>query len=39
LYYYLGDLHSQTLNIKEDIEFQTGLIVKLNSRKNYKFVN
>jgi hypothetical protein len=31
--YDLGDLNTLTLKIKEDIEFQTGLIVKLNSRK------
>jgi hypothetical protein len=33
LYYDLGDMHTLTLKIKEDIEFQTGLIIKLNSGK------
>jgi hypothetical protein len=29
----LGDMHTLTLKIKEDIEFQIGLIVKLNPGK------
>jgi hypothetical protein len=31
--YDLGDMHTLNLNIKEDIEFQRGLIVKLNRGK------
>jgi hypothetical protein len=31
LYYDLGDMNTPTLKIKEDIEFQMGLIVKLLS--------
>jgi hypothetical protein len=31
LYYNLGDMHTPTPKIKEDIEFQRGLIVKLLS--------
>jgi hypothetical protein len=33
LVYDLGDMHIVTLNIKKDIEFQIGLIVKLLSWK------
>jgi hypothetical protein len=33
LYYDLGDMHTLTLKIKEDIEFQIGTNVKLNPRK------
>jgi hypothetical protein len=29
LYYDLGDMHTPTLKIKENMEFQKGLIVKL----------
>jgi hypothetical protein len=29
----MDDMHIVTLNIKEDFEFQKGLIVKLNHRK------
>jgi hypothetical protein len=32
LYYDLNDMHKPTLKIKEDMEFQRGLIVKLNWR-------
>jgi hypothetical protein len=31
LYYDMDDMHTLTLKIKEDIEFQSGLIVKLLS--------
>jgi hypothetical protein len=31
--YDLDDMHTLTLKIKEDIEFQKGINVKLNSRK------
>jgi hypothetical protein len=30
LYYDMGDVHTLTLKIKEDIEFQRGMNVKLN---------
>jgi hypothetical protein len=30
LYYYLGDMHTLTLKIKEDIKFQRGINIKLN---------
>jgi hypothetical protein len=30
LYYDMGDMHTLTLNIKEDMEFQIGINVKLN---------
>jgi hypothetical protein len=33
LYYDLGYIHTLTLKIKEDIEFQIGINIKLNSRK------
>jgi hypothetical protein len=33
LYYDQGYMHTLTLKIKEDVEFQTGLIVKLNPGK------
>jgi hypothetical protein len=33
LYYDLGDMHTLTTNIKEDIEFQRGINVKLNPEK------
>jgi hypothetical protein len=33
LYYELGDMHTLTLKIKEDIEFQRGMDVKLNPGK------
>jgi hypothetical protein len=33
LYYYLSDMYTLTPNIKEDIEFQRGLIVKLKPEK------
>jgi hypothetical protein len=33
LYYDMGDMHILTLNIKEDIEFQRGLIIKLKAGK------
>jgi hypothetical protein len=36
LYYDLGYIHPLTLKIKEDIEFQIGLIIKLNTRENVK---
>jgi hypothetical protein len=29
----LGDMHTLTLKIKEDIEFQKGINIKLNPRK------
>jgi hypothetical protein len=32
--YDLGDMHTLTLQIKEDIEFQRGINVKLNPEKN-----
>jgi hypothetical protein len=31
--YDLGDMNALTLKVKEDIEFQRGMIVKLNPRK------
>jgi hypothetical protein len=34
LYYDLGDMYTFTPKIKEDIEFQRGINVKLNSRKS-----
>jgi hypothetical protein len=34
LYYGLGDMHTLTLKIEEDIEFQRGIIVKLNPGKS-----
>jgi hypothetical protein len=33
LFYDLGDMHTLTLKIKEDIEFQRGMNVKLNPGK------
>jgi hypothetical protein len=33
LYYDLGDMYTLTLKIKEDMEFQKGINVKLNSEK------
>jgi hypothetical protein len=33
LYYDLSDLYTLTLQVKEDIEFQMGLFVKLSSGK------
>jgi hypothetical protein len=33
--YALSDMHTLTLNIKEDIEFQIGINVKLNPVKNF----
>jgi hypothetical protein len=33
LYYDLGDIHKPTSQIEEDIEFQIGLIIKLNLGK------
>jgi hypothetical protein len=33
LYYDLDDMNTLTLNIKEDIEFQRGINVKLNPKK------
>jgi hypothetical protein len=33
LYYDLGYIHTLILKIKEDIEFQIGINIKLNSRK------
>jgi hypothetical protein len=33
LYYNLGDMHTLNLKIKEDIEFQRGINVKLNPVK------
>jgi hypothetical protein len=33
LYYNLGDMYTLTPKIKEDIEFQRGISVKLNSGK------
>jgi hypothetical protein len=33
LNYDLGDMHTLTLKIKEDIEFERGMNVKLNPRK------
>jgi hypothetical protein len=38
-YYDLGDMHALTPQIKEYIEFQRGLIVKLNPRKFSKSEN
>jgi hypothetical protein len=37
--YDLGDMHTPTPKIKEDIEFQSGLIVKLLSWKFFKSEN
>jgi hypothetical protein len=39
LYYDLGDMHILTLKIKEDIEFQKGINVKLNYEKSSKYEN
>jgi hypothetical protein len=39
LYYHLGDLHILTLKIKEDIEFQREINVRLNPGKKSKSVN
>jgi hypothetical protein len=33
LYYDMGDIHTLTLKIKENIEFQRGINVKLNPTK------
>jgi hypothetical protein len=33
LHYHLGGMHTLTLKIKEDIKFQRGINVKLNSGK------
>jgi hypothetical protein len=37
--YYLGDMHTLNLKIKEDIEFQIGVNVKLNPGIFFKSVN
>jgi hypothetical protein len=37
LYYDMGDMYLLTPKIKEDIEFQRGIIVKLKPRKSPKF--
>jgi hypothetical protein len=37
--YDLGDIHILMLKIKEDIEFQRGINVKLNRGKKSKSVN
>ncbi len=39
LYYDLGDMHTLTLKIKEDIEFQRGQSIKLKPRKFPKSEN
>jgi hypothetical protein len=39
LYYDLGEMYTLTPNIKDDIEFQIGINVKLNPEKNSKSVN
>jgi hypothetical protein len=38
LNYDLADMHTLTLNIKEDIEFQRGLIVKLKPKKSLVWI-
>jgi hypothetical protein len=38
LYYDMGDVHTLTLKIKENIEFQRGMNVKLNTEKFPKSV-
>jgi hypothetical protein len=39
LEYDLGDMHTLTLKIKEDIEFQIGMDIKLNPGKFYAHTN
>jgi hypothetical protein len=39
LYYDLGDMHTITLKIKEDIEFQRGINVELNPGNFSMYVN
>jgi hypothetical protein len=39
LYYDLGDMHTITLKIKEDIEFQRGINVELNPGNFSMYLN